>query len=663
MKTMIHNNALLNYSHSLNLLYVDDDAFSLALTSEIFKKYFTNIITAVDGQDGYEKFKNNQIDLIITDINMPKVTGLEMISKIREIDAEVSVLVLSSYREDDFFVQSIGFGVDGYLLKPIDPLQLESIISKIVKKNHYKAEAESNLHFLNQYKEITNQSSIVSKTDTKGIITYVNDAFCHISGYSKDELIGKQHNIIRHPDNPAQVFTDMWKTIKEKKQTWKGIVRNKTKQGKSYYVDSLIMPILDQNGTVLEYISLRNNVTDIMNPKKQLHDAINNAIDPLLVYMKLENFDETESFYNSETIEALQNKAARYLENNFLKSFDFDTMYQLGNGEYAFIIHKPTYFESEKSLSDILNRHQQSIRLEQIDLDHFRYDIKILLSLVYEKDKMLESASLGIKKLQNRRENFIVANNLVTIDQEKAKENMKIVSMIKNAIDNAKIISYFQPIVDNTTQKIVKYESLVRLIDENSQVLTPFYFLEAAKKSDQYFQITNIVLEHSFSLLKNCKYDHTISINLSALDIEQTNTRENILYFVEKYKQYASRLVFELLEDESIKDFNVVKQFILDVKAYGVKIAIDDFGAGYSNYERLLDYQPDILKIDGCLIRDIETCSYSLSAVKSIVTFAKEQNLQTIAEYIENEAIYKIVKKLGVDYSQGYYFGKPEPLQ
>ncbi len=656
-------NTILNYSHNLNILYVDDDAFSLALTYEILKKYFTNIITAIDGQDGYEKFKNNQIDLIITDINMPKVTGLEMISKIREIDAEVSVLVLSSYREDDFFVQSIGFGVDGYLLKPIDPLQLESIISKIVKKNHYKAEAESNLHFLNQYKEITNQSSIVSKTDTKGIITYVNDAFCHISGYSKDELLGKQHNIIRHPDNPAQVFTDMWKTIKEKKQTWKGIVRNKTKQGKSYYVDSLIMPILDQNGTVLEYISLRNNITDIMNPKKQLHDAINNAIDPLLVYIKLENFDETESFYSSETIDALQNKAARYLENNFLKSFDFDTMYQLGNGEYAFIIHKPTYFESEESLSDILKRHQQSIRLEQIDLDHFRYDIKILLSLVYEKDKMLESASIGIKKLQNRRENFIVANNLVMIDQEKAKENMKIVSMIKNAIDNAKIISYYQPIVDNTTQKIVKYESLVRLIDENSQVLTPFYFLEAAKKSDQYFQITNIVLEHSFSLLKNCKYDHTISINLSALDIEQTNTRENILYFVEKYKQYASRLVFELLEDESIKDFNVVKQFILDVKAYGVKIAIDDFGAGYSNYERLLDYQPDILKIDGCLIRDIETSSYSLSAVKSIVTFAKEQNLQTIAEYIENEAIFKIVKKLGVDYSQGYYFGKPEPLQ
>jgi EAL domain-containing protein (putative c-di-GMP-specific phosphodiesterase class I) len=232
--------------------------------------------------------------------------------------------------------------------------------------------------------------------------------------------------------------------------------------------------------------------------------------------------------------------------------------------------------------------------------------------------------------------------------------------MIKNAIQTSKILSYFQPIIDNKTQQVVKYESLVRLIDDNNKVLTPYFFLETAKRSDQYSQITNIVLEHSFTMLRNCDLD--ISINLSALDIEQKNTRIKVLEFLELNKADASRVVFELLEDENVKDINVVKEFIADVKKYGVKIAIDDFGAGYSNYERLLNYQPDILKIDGCLIRDIETNNYSLSVVKSIVTFAKEQNLQTIAEFIENEAIFKIINDLGVDYSQGYYFGKPEPL-
>ncbi len=138
--------------------------------------------------------------------------------------------------------------------------------------------------------------------------------------------------------------------------------------------------------------------------------------------------------------------------------------------------------------------------------------------------------------------------------------------------------------------------------------------------------------------------------------------RKIILDLLEQHKEHTSRIVFELLEDESINDFGIVKKFITEVKEYGVKIAIDDFGAGYSNFERLLDYQPDILKIDGCLIRDIETSSYSLSAVKSIVTFAKEQKLQTIAEFIENENIYNIVKDIGVDFSQGYYFGQPKPF-
>ena len=104
-----------------------------------------------------------------------------------------------------------------------------------------------------------------------------------------------------------------------------------------------------------------------------------------------------------------------------------------------------------------------------------------------------------------------------------------------------------------------------------------------------------------------------------------------------------------------------LKEFIANIKQFGVKIAIDDFGAGYSNYERLLEYQPDILKIDGCLIRNIENSSYSLSVVKSIVTFAKEQNIQTVAEFIENKSIFEIIKKLGVNFSQGYYFGRPEP--
>ena len=170
-----------------------------------------------------------------------------------------------------------------------------------------------------------------------------------------------------------------------------------------------------------------------------------------------------------------------------------------------------------------------------------------------------------------------------------------------------------------------------------------------------------MVLKNSFAALKLT--DKDISINLSAIDIEQKGIREEIFALLEQYRDDAHRLVFELLEDENIKDFSIVRSFVSKVKSYGVKIAIDDFGSGYSNFERLLEYQPDILKIDGSLIKNIQEDAYSLSIVKTIVSFAKEQNLQIVAEFVENEHIYKILSQLGIDYSQGYYFAQPMPLQ
>ncbi len=656
---MIDVNEVIKYSKDLKLLYVEDNEDAREMTTMILEDFFDSIIIAVDGEDGYNKFQENDIDLIITDINMPKLNGLEMAGKIRELDDDVSIVVLSAHNEDSFFIDSIEIGINGYLLKPIDINQFCNLIYRVIQKFKYITQSKSNLYLLQEYQEATNSSSIVSKTNLKGIITFVNDAFCDISGYTKEELIGVNHNIVRHPDNPKQIFKEMWQTIRDEKKIWKGIVRNRAKNGKSYYVDSLVMPILDLNGEILEYISLRNNITDIMNPVKQLNSAIKNFQNPILIYMKLDKYDMLEEFYAHETVETMQEKVTHYLQNKFSELFEFDKIYQLGNGEYALLIDYNRYFSNKETLVQTLKHYQEQIKEEKIELGTIEYDIAILMSLVYEKDMILESAKLGIKRLLRTKKDFIISNDLAAMVQEQAKENMKTVSMIKKAINSSKIVSYFQPIIHNQTQKIAKYESLVRLIDEDNNVISPFFFLETSKKSNYYTQITNIVLEHSFSILKNCNVD--ISINLSAIDIEQRHTREKILKLLEHNRTHASRVVFELLEDENIKEFEVIKEFIRNVKDFGVKIAIDDFGAGYSNYERLLDYQPDILKIDGCLIRNIETSSYSLSVVKSIVTFAKEQNIQTIAEFIENESIFNIIKELGVDFSQGYYFGKPEP--
>lgn len=132
------------------------------------------------------------------------------------------------------------------------------------------AELLHKMQLLNEYKRALDESSIVSKTDLKGMITYVNEKFCAISGYSQDELIGKPHNIVRHPDFPASVFKELWETIRERK-VFHGIIQNRKKSGEEYFVDSTIVPILDENGNITEYIAIRNEISELIQAK---NDAV-----------------------------------------------------------------------------------------------------------------------------------------------------------------------------------------------------------------------------------------------------------------------------------------------------------------------------------------------------------------------------------------------------
>ena len=191
-------------------------------------------------------------------------------------------------------------------------------------------------------------------------------------------------------------------------------------------------------------------------------------------------------------------------------------------------------------------------------------------------------------------------------------------------------------------------------------LLAPFHFLDIAKKTGYYSNITKIVIDNSFKALSYT--DKEITINLSSSDIENKQIR-NYLWVLVSKKEHRGRITFELLEDEEVKDFNLVKDFIIKCKLEcAVKIAIDDFGSGYSNYERLLEFQPDILKIDGSLIKNIVSDEYSLHVVESIIHFAQKQSIKTVAEFVSSKEIFEKIKDLGIDYSQGYYLGEPKNI-
>lgn len=237
------------------------------------------------------------------------------------------------------------------------------------------------------------------------------------------------------------------------------------------------------------------------------------------------------------------------------------------------------------------------------------------------------------------------------------ENNIKWTKKLQNAIRNDRIIPYYQPIVDNFTGEYVKYESLVRLIDEDEKVISPFFFLEIAKRTKYYRTITQRVLEKSFECFKDTNY--TFSVNLTIKDIMDEETQQTIFSLLEHYG-IGNRVVFEIVESEGIENYDRVIAFIKNVKECGCKIAIDDFGTGYSNFEYLLKLKADFIKIDGSLIKALDKDNDAKILVSTIVNFSKQLGMLTIAEFVSDEKIYKIVKEMGIDYSQGYYFGEPK---
>lgn len=271
------------------IFLVEDDDSIRKLISDRIETKGIEVDSAPNGLEALQKISSDVDDyyLIISDINMPKMNGLALISQLKELGFRNKIAIMSSLDDVRVFKEAIRLGVDYFVDKPIQLQNLDGIIQKAKKSYEKKIELDYTMQLLSEYKDAVDKSTIVSKTDKTGKITFVNDKFCEISGFSPEELIGKPHSIIRHPDMPKSAFEDLWHTIKDKKEAWRGIVKNRTKEGGTYIVDATIVPILDRRGEVLEYIAIRHDVTELEQYRELLEDQLDTSIHSLQDKMNL----------------------------------------------------------------------------------------------------------------------------------------------------------------------------------------------------------------------------------------------------------------------------------------------------------------------------------------------------------------------------------------
>lgn len=549
--------------------------------------------------------------------------------------------------------------------------KIEKTINSLLKsiaRNFVKLQKSEK--YTQEFKKAVDAGSIVSKSDLMGKITYVNDTLCKTTGYSKEELIGKPHNIFRHPNTPRQTFRELWDTISSG-EIYHGLFKNKRKDGTAFYANITIVPIKNEKDKIIEYVALRDDVTELVNSKeelkrtfftdpltsfsnrfKMLDDIENNKEGSYLAVIDIHQFRQINDFYGHKIGDLVLVDFANRLFEHF-KIIGY-SVYRVHGDEFA--IRATQNHTTQKEFFHNLKTFIDTIKSNTIKLEGNDINIRVTCGISYNNDNLISQTELAHKTAKKKTTEIVEYSDDIQISQE-YKENLKWTNTIKDAIEENRIKAFFQPLVNTKNNKIEKYETLMRLIKKDGTEVSPFFFLDIAKKSRLYKDLTKIVVTQAFEKFSGTSYE--FSVNLSAEDIMMHNVSEWFFDLACEYK-VNNQVVIELVESEGIESFDMVDTFISNAKENGMKIAIDDFGTGYSNFEYLIKLNTDFLKIDGSLIKEIDTNEKLYSVVETMTQFAKKNNIKVIAEFIANEKLYEKIKELDIEYGQGFYLGKPK---
>ncbi len=554
----------------LRLLYVEDNAEARLFTMEMLERFFDDITVAANGKEGLKLFKENHFDLILTDISMPKMNGLDMAKAIRNINKSITILVLSAHNETDFFISSIKLNIDGYLLKPLELKQFVETIGKVVEKINLQNE---------------------------------------IKKYQK-ELESSNNNL-------------------------EAKVKERTAE--------------------LEYRIYHDYLTELWNHEAIMKNICCNDYEELFL-IDIKGFQKLNDLYGLKSGDTILKKFAESLI--LFNSKNYYCLYRVYSDVFMLCRNKDSSLEMisfEESKNRLL-AHLESTKIYLEDIDE-EIDVEVTIGACIEKEDPLIKADMALVYAKKQNKQIVVYSKEIDSSNRLIK-HLYWKSEIKKALQNDDIIPVFQGIVDKNGA-IVKYEALMRLVqynDDGEKLISPFLFLNTAMESHQYEKLTRVMIDKVFAKMAALTVD--FSINLSFQDLADL---ERMQFLEDKIIEYdiGKRLIVEVLESEIIGEYVVVENALEVLRKYGIRVAIDDFGSGFSNFIQTFKLNPNYIKIDASLIKNILTDEKAYILVKAISDFSKDLNVEVIAEFVSSKEIFEKLQGLSIDYFQGFYFCIP----
>lgn len=690
----------------VTILVADDDDLMRESVREYLALYDMQCILAADGMEALNIMAKHPVDILLLDLVMPNIDGFQVMKEVKIKYPETDVIVTSGEATFKNATLAMRHGVKDFLHKPYFPNELIKVVNNLIEKRVMKRKLDQ-LHDCIKTSEkryrffVNNSPDMVYMLDNKGYFAFVNERASEFLGYTQEELTGRHYSDVIHEDDleKAHFAFSTFQSNLEVTQKVELRMRPKYPGSDPLWFESrsiLIkltadeIPDSESDDDFIGIFGVARNVTEQKRSDEMIyfqlyHDALTELPNRILFRDRI-SFATAQANRNQHKVavmvldmdrfkvvnDSLGHLAGDKLLQEVAKSLkacihDTDTLARVGGDEFNLMLAD---ISSRDDVLDLVDKINHALHAPFIIDNNEVYVTFSIGTAIYPEDgdtsdTLIKHADMAMYNIKGKGKNgheFFSDNMKVLFQRHLSVENG-----IRKAIQDNQFEVFFQPQFDVKTEKMTGVEALIRWNHPEKGLISPSDFIPLAEETGLINTIGEWMLETSCRVLqswinRNPSFsDMTLAVNISAPQIETEHFQQFVLDTLEKYHIKPEQLELEITENVLMQDMELVVSKLKQLAKRGIRIAVDDFGMGYSSLSYLHTLPLNNLKIDRSFISTIQSPGDKNSIITAIVAMAKELGMHIVVEGVENKVQMDYVKHIGCPTVQGFWYGRPMP--